>query len=318
MDEKVVVVGAGMMGPGIAAISSLAGNRTTLVARSNEKAAEGFRLALAHVSQLVEGELAERDAARRAHELLQSQTNLEKAVDGADLVIESITENLEAKQELFRVLDSLTDPQTVITSNTSGLRITEIAHFVRRPERTATTHFWFPAHLVPLVEVVMGERTSVDTAEGLRRRLNGWGKSPVIVKRDLPGQLANRILQAIIREAVNIVESGLASAEDVDTAIKAGMAIRFPVWGPLEHIDAVGLDLARSVQAGVLPGLRNESTPGGLLETLCEEGNLGAKSGKGFYDWSVKSMPRLSACRDSFIMETVRLLARLREQGSCE
>ncbi len=318
MDERVVVIGAGMMGPGIASISSLAGNRTTLVARTNEKAVAGVRRAMAHVDQLVEGELAQRDAAMRAAELLTTETNLEKAVDGADLVIESITENLEEKQELFRALDGLADPQTVITSNTSGLRITAITQFVRHPERTATTHFWFPAHLVPLVEVVMGDHTSQETAEGLRGRLKEWGKSPVIVKRDLPGQLANRILQAIIREAVNIVESGLASAEDVDTAIKAGMAIRFPVWGPLEHIDAVGLDLARSVQRDVLPGLRNEPTPGQLLETLCEEGNLGSKSGKGLYDWSVKSMPKLSACRDTFIMETVRLLNRLKEQGSCE
>lgn len=307
-----------MMGSGIAAIAALAGNRTTLVARTGEKAAEGARQALGHVGQLVDGGLSERDAAKRAEELLETQTSIERAVDGADLVIESITENLEAKQELFRALDALAAPQTVITSNTSGLRITEIAQFVQYPQRTATTHFWFPAHLVPLVEVVMGDRTSQETAEGLRDRLKGWGKSPVIVKRDLPGQLANRILQAIIREAVNIVESGLASAEDVDTAIKAGMAIRFPVWGPLEHIDAVGLDLASSVQRGVLPGLRNEATPGRLLETLCEEGNLGAKSGRGFYDWSVKSMPKLSACRDSFIMETVRLLSRLREQGRCE
>ena len=307
-----------MMGSGIAAVSALAGNPTTLVDVDADRAREGVERAKLHIDQLVGGGLAEKSAAQRAEGLLGAETRIDEVCPGADLVIEAITENLSAKQELFRKLDEVTDPRTIITSNTSGLRITEIARFTDHPERTATTHFWFPAHLVPLVEVVMGDRTALSTAESLRDRLAAWGKSPVIVKRDLPGQLANRILQAIIREAVNIVESGLASPEDVDTAIKAGMAIRFPVWGPLEHIDAVGLDLALSVQRDVLPGLNNEPTPGNYLEALCAEGNLGAKTGRGFYDWKVKSMPKLAGCRDTFIMETVRLLKGLKDRGTCD
>lgn len=317
MSETVVVVGVGMMGPGIAAVSAVAGRRTILVHPVAERAQKGVETSIGYVEQLVTGGLAAPDAADRARRLLRPDTKLDKALNGASLVIEAITENLTAKQELFRELDRVADPDCLITSNTSGLRISEIARDMRRPERAATTHFWFPGHLVPLVEVVMGDRTSEETAERLRVMLAQWGKSPVVVRRDLPGQLANRILQAIIREAVSIVETGLASAEDVDTAIKAGMAIRFPVWGPLEHIDAVGLDLALSVQRDVLPGLNNESLPSKHLTSLVENGNLGAKSGAGFYDWSVKSMPKLSACRDTFIMETVRLLKSLRERGIC-
>lgn len=317
MSEKVVVVGVGMMGSGIAAVSALSGNDTTLVDVDSQRAASGVERARVNVAQLAEGGLASAEAAGSAGARLRSATLLEEAVDGADLIIEAITENLAAKQELFRELDRIASRDCLIASNTSGLRITEISRHVEHPERTATTHFWFPAHLVPLVEVVMGDRTSPETAERLRTVLTRWGKSPVVVKRDLPGQLANRVLQAIIREAVNIVASGLASAEDVDTAIKAGMAIRFPVWGPLEHIDAVGLDLALSVQRDVLPGLDNEPEPSRHLKTLVEKGDLGAKTGKGFYDWSVKSMPKLAACRDAYIMESVRLLRALRERGRC-
>jgi sugar phosphate isomerase/epimerase len=124
--------------------------------------------------------------------------------------------------------------------------------------------------------------------------------------RDLPGQLANQILQAVIWEAVNIVQADLAAAADVDTAIKMGMGLRFPVWGPLEHIDALGLDLALSVQKDVLPGLHNRAEPPGLLEELVSSGSLEYKSGKGLYDWSAKDMDRLKARRDQFIIQSLK------------
>ena len=146
---------------------------------------------------------------------------------------------------------------------------------MEHPERAVTAHFWYPAHLVPLVEVVMGDKTREETACFVKDEIASWGKKTVLVKKDLPGQLANRILQAVIREAVNIVQMGLASPEDVDTAVKAGMGIRFPVWGPLEHIDAVGLDLCSDVQDTVLPGLSARTDANPLMRKLAGEGNLG-------------------------------------------
>ncbi len=130
------------------------------------------------------------------------------------------------------------------------------------------------------------------------------------MRKDLPGQLANRIFQAVIREALNIVEMGLASPEDVDTAIKMGMGIRFPVWGPLEHIDAVGLDLALSVQRDVLPGLNNNPEPPRLLQQMVDSGALGCKTGKGIYDWKAKDLGALTSRRDRFILEALRSLRR--------
>ena len=154
----------------------------------------------------------------------------------------------------------------------------------------------------------MSSQTSESVALRLHKLLCSWGKSPVIVRKDLPGQLANRIFQAVIREAVNIVQMGLASPEDVDTAIKMGMGIRFPVWGPLEHIDAVGLDLALSVQRDVLPSLNNEPCPPQLLQKLVAENALGSKAGRGIYDWGKRDLGALMDRRDRFIIQALHYL----------
>ncbi len=306
--NAIVVIGAGLMGPGIAACSALAGHPTTLIDLSAEIAAAGMDKAKANIAQLLENQLVGPDQARSARELLQIGTEVGQHLADTSLIIEAVTEDLALKQKLFASLDKMAPPDVLITSNTSGLRISDIARYTQHPERTATTHFWFPAHLVPLVEVVMGDRTDEAAAVRIRETLLTWGKAPVIVRKDLPGQLANRILQAIIREACNIVQMGLATAEDVDTAIKMGMGIRFPVWGILEHIDAVGLDLALSVQKDVLPGLNNDPRPAEHLQDLVERGNLGYKTGKGFYDWQTKDMGALAAARDRFIIQALRVL----------
>ena len=205
-----------------------------------------------------------------------------KTAENARLVIEAIIENVEAKQNLFAQLDAVLPVEVPICSNTSGLRITDISAKCVHPERTVTTHFWLPAHLVPLVEVVMGDKTDEAVAVAVRDELRKWKKAPVLVKRDLPGQLANRVFQAIIRESIDIVASGLASAEDVDTAISCGMAMRFPVWGPLKHLDAIGLNLGLSVQ--------------------------------GFYDWSTRSIDDDMKKRDAFIIEAVKAVERVEKK----
>jgi 3-hydroxybutyryl-CoA dehydrogenase len=309
--NQVTIIGCGLMGPGIATCAALAGHTTVLQALSAERINRGVDAAHKNLAELHKGGLIDPEQVDTACGLLRGETNLEAALKGSFIVIEAITENLADKQALFAKLDRLTAADVILTSNTSGLRITDIAAQVSRPERAATTHFWFPGHLVPLVEIVMSAQTSPKIAASLRALFLRWGKAPVVVKKDLPGQLANRILQAIIREATHIVQSGLASPEDIDTAIKMGMGIRFPVWGALEHIDAVGLDLALSVQDQVLPGLNNSTEAAGFLKNLVGQGNLGYKTGKGFYNWQVKDMKALAAKRDRFIMKAVQIVREL-------
>lgn len=306
--NAIAIIGSGLMGAGIATRSVIAGYETVLLDKSTAAASSGVDKVHQNIAQLLDNRLIDGKQADGANHLLTTESNIEKALDNVFWVIEAVSEDLPLKQELFQLIDSLVPPEVIITSNTSGLRITEIAKFTKHPERTATTHFWFPAHLVPLVEIVMSDQTDEQVAQRLKELLLGWKKAPVIVKKDLPGQLANRILQAVIRESVNIVQMGLATPEDVDTAIKMGMGIRLPVWGPLEHIDAVGLDLALSVQQTVLPEIGKDTEPAQCLRELVEQGRLGCKTGDGFYDWKVKDIKDLTDRRDNFIMQALRMM----------
>lgn len=315
MENTVVVVGSGMMGSGIGAMAALAGRRTILTDLDAERARLGRDRAVSCIRLREENGLASSQQAQRALSLLEYQEDVEHAVKCASLVIEAISEDLAAKQALFLRLDTLLPPDVPICSNTSGLQITQIAALCGHPERTMTTHFWMPAHLVPLVEVVMGAHTREETARQVVEELKLWKKSPVLVRKDLPGHLANRIFQAIIREAVATVASGLASAEDVDTAISCGMAMRFPEWGPLMHLDAIGLQLGLTVQETVLPSICADQHAGSYLRDLVDQGKLGVSTGAGFYDWKKRDIQQDMEKRDQFIIEAVKLKERLDRMG---
>lgn len=305
MRDHIVVVGSGLMGSGIAARSALAGNKTFLTNITLERATKGLTAAYSAMEELFENDIVTKEQFEKAKTLL-TPAPTSSVLDKAQFVIESVYENMEIKQQVFKELDAALPPDIIIASNTSGLRITDISAKTNHKERCLSAHFWFPAHLVPLVEIVLSDYTKYEYALKTKQMLKNWGKAPVIVKKDLEGQLANRIFQAVIREATNIVEIGLASPEDVDTAIKMGMGIRFPVWGPLEHIDAVGLDLCVNVQNSVLPEISSKKTANDLMTSKVEEGNLGAKTGKGIYDWSKRSMEDLIKARNDFIIYALK------------
>ncbi len=303
MRDTVVIVGGGKMGAGIACCAALAGNRTVIIDITQENAERGQINAAKNIDEVAQAGLYTTEQAEQAKALLAGDTELARYRDSASMVIEAIFENLPLKQNKFKELDKIFPAEVPICSNTSGLRITDISALCEKHvERTVTTHFWFPGHLVPLVEVVVGDRTDIEVAKAVKATLNSWGKAAVLVKRDLPGQLANRILQAVIRESVNIVEIGLADPEDVDTAVKMGMGIRFPVWAPLEHIDAARLDLCQNVQRTVLPEISARQDPSPVFAKHVDKGEIGYESGKGIYDWSVKDMDELAKNRNDFII----------------
>jgi len=306
MRDSVLIYGSGTMGCAIGCCAALAQNNVILYDNNPNVINNAINNVSNNLKELVDLSLITARQAEEAIKRFSVSDDVESSCEKAKVVIEAVFENLKIKQEVFRKLDELLPVSVPILSNTSGLRITDIAAETKHPERTLTTHFWLPATLIPLVEVVIGDKSSPELAEEIKEMLLSWGKAPVIVKKDLPGQLANRILQAVIREAVNIVETGLASPEDVDTAVKMGMALRFPVWGPLEHVDAAGVDLCRSVQNTVLPEISGRSNASPLFDDLIEKGSLGYKSGQGFYDWSKKDMNALIKKRNEFIVHALK------------
>lgn len=304
--ETAAVIGTGMMGPGIAVTLALGGLRATIVSRKEETARAGLAKALAQLEVLAAHGLVDAEPARRVREALGATAEFDSAIAGADLVVESGPESMEFKQELFARMDGLARPGAVLASNTSGLSITAIASRCARPERVLTTHFWNPPHLMPLVEIVKGERTSGDVVEDVRQLLVRCGKTPVVVKKDTPGQLGNRLQMALVREAVNIVERGIADVEAVDLAAKTGFGLRLPVYGILEHQDMVGLDLGIRVVDYVTRDLNNEPGAPRLMREMVERGELGVKTGRGFYDWSKRDPEEVKARRDSFVLEFLK------------
>ena len=301
------VIGTGMMGPGIAMTLALGGVSSTILSRTAEGGTKGLESARAQASLLEEHGLVESSRASVARDLLHWSADFDDVIAGVDLVIESAPENMEFKQELFARMDAIAKPEAVLASNTSGLSITAIASRCVRPERVLTTHFWNPPHLIPLVEVVRGgERTSPENVEAVRALLAACGKVPVVVKKDRPGQLGNRLQMALVREAVNIVAEGIADVEDVDTAAKCGFGLRLPVYGIFEHQDIVGLDLGFSVVDYVAKDLYNEPHAPEIYRQKIANGDLGVKTGKGFYDWSKKSADEVKARRDKFVLDFLK------------
>jgi 3-hydroxybutyryl-CoA dehydrogenase len=300
------VVGTGMMGPGIALTLALGGLRTTLVSRSTEGAARGLESARAQARLLAGNDLLSSAQADRAAELLSASAAFDQAIAAAGLVVESGPENMAFKQEMFARLDAAADPRAVLASNTSGLSITLVAARCSRPERVLTAHFWNPPHLMPLVEIVKGGKTSDQAVEAVRAMLVKCGKTPVIIRQDRPGQLGNRLLMALVREAAYIVSEGIASADDVDTVAKNGFGLRMPAYGILEHQDIVGLPMGLSVLEYVARDLYNRPDAPEYYRNLVRRGHLGASTGTGFYDWSVKSAGGVKARRDAFLIEVLR------------
>ncbi len=304
--RRVAVAGTGMMGPGIAATFALAGKEVVIVSRSAEGAGKGVATARGLIDKMVENALADPAKAKVAQARFTPSTDPEGAARSAQLFVESIAESLQIKQAYFERLDK-SAPDTILCSNTSGISITEIAAKCQKPERVFTTHFWNPPYIMPLVEVVVGKRSDLRIAREVVALLRACDKVPVLVRKDVPGQLGNRIQHAMIRECMHIVADGIASAEDVDLAVKAGVGLRCPVYGVFEHADLVGLELVKAVQDYVVPDLSTVRGASPIHNEKIAKGETGAMVGKGFLDWPRGKAEQVRARRDAFIMEFLRL-----------
>ena len=304
--RKIGVAGAGTMGTGIAQLFAQSGYRVTWYNRS----AGGLERGLAGVRRN-QGILTE-SGALSTGEARDSVTRLEPTLElsdlaAADFVIETITEDLEAKNRLFRSLTRICRPDAILTTNTSWLSISELAEAVSPPERFSGFHFLNPAHLIPLLEVIPGKATSdqtVDLAMDLARRI---GKQPIVVRKEVPGYVSVRLQAALVREAVHLVEEGVATSEEIDIAMKDGLGIRWALLGPLEIADLGGLDVFNIVTRSLNPHLSAAQGGLGLLESLVASGRLGIKSGAGFYEYSGDESASVLDNRDRRLLKLLRI-----------
>ena len=230
--------------------------------------------------------------------------------DGVAIVIETVTEKLDIKQQVFAQLDRLVPPQIPIGSNSSGLRITDIAANCATSARMANAHFFLPAHLVPLVELAKGEATSVQTLDQLQAIFRDVGRVAVRINKDLPGFLANRIQHAMMREAFSIIDSGLATPEDVDAAVRFGFGFRYVAAGPILQKELSGLDTQLAAATAIYPSLCNDPEPSRGLRKLVAQGRLGTKSLAGYWTWTPEQVQAERARFEAVLGAAAELLAR--------
>lgn len=263
---RAAIIGAGLMGRRLALVAARAGANVTLY-DANSGVLDQARSSLSTDAPQV-----------------RICASLGDAISDADFVTEAIIENLEIKQTLFADMSAL-NADCVLATNTSVLPVSRIAERAQNPARVVGTHWWNPPDLIPVVEVVRGQRTSDAVMDRTVSILKEWGKTPVRVEKDVPGFVGNRLQHALWREAIAMIADGVCDAETVDLMARNTLGLRLGTMGPIENADYVGLDLTLAIHDAVLPSLNRDQHPSQLLSDMVAAGNLGAKSGKGFLAW---------------------------------
>ncbi|WP_068313030.1 3-hydroxyacyl-CoA dehydrogenase family protein [Polycladidibacter hongkongensis] len=305
--QTCTVLGAGTMGCQIAFSLAVAGFPTRLWARRREALAQAQETLATYFEFYVSQGLADAPDKQQVLDLLSYHHTMESALDGCDVVIEAIAEDLQLKQSLLANAEQLCPKNALISSTTSALRATDIQSALTRPENFCVAHYIQPAHLMEVVEVVPGEKTAEQTTNQLTKLLENCGKAPVTCP-DIPGFLFARIQHVILREFADLQAKGLVSAQACDTIMRKGYAARLPAMGPFEHADLAGLDLLNSDGAkAVWADLCNHSDPANSsVGALYAQGHTGMRSGQGYYNWQERDAEAFKQHRDKVIVESLK------------
>lgn len=283
--KKIGIAGAGIMGSGIAQIFARKGYEVVVIDIKEEFLENSRRLVNIFNTSLIEEELMDKEEAEKI--VGNIKYSLDKNVfSDCDLIIEAIIEKLDVKQDFWKEVEEIARKDAIFATNTSGLSINGIAEKLKSKTRFIGMHFWNPPHIIPLVELIRGNETSDETVNLVLELIKMIGKEPVVVKKDAPGFIGNRLQFAVFREALNIVESGIADIEDVDKAMKFGPGFRYPIIGPLETADLGGLDTFYYISSYLFNDLSDAKEPNEILKELIDKKELGVKTKKGFYDYS--------------------------------
>jgi 3-hydroxyacyl-CoA dehydrogenase len=284
--DDIAVVGAGRMGHGIALTFALDGHAVTLTDADEETLDSSTERIVTALDTLAEGGRISDDEADAALRHIEPTPTFERAVADVDFVTEAVVETLEIKQTVFEQLDRHARDTAILATNTSGFSIDDIAAPVDNDARVLGTHWFNPPHLVPLVEIVKGSATADAVVDPVWDLLDSAQKTPVVVEKDIPGFIGNRIQAAMSYEAFSLLARGVATPEAIDRAVKAGFGFRLPVMGIFEKMDQSGLHIHHAVEEELMSELDRGTDPNPVIEELLAEGHRGTETGTGIYDWT--------------------------------
>jgi 3-hydroxybutyryl-CoA dehydrogenase len=299
------VLGAGLMGHGIAQVFASAGYDVNIydtdpatLRAAKDRIAGNFKV-------FIELNLAQPEDIDRCLDRISLCPSLEAFAQDRQFIIEAILEDLKTKRSVYAELEGLTPSDTIFSSNTSAISITEISAALKIKGRFLGTHFWNPPHVLPCVEVIKGADTDDEAFETVYSIMEKVGKMPVRVLKDVPGFLGNRLQHAMWREAISLREKNIASAEDIDKVVKYGFGARMPFIGPLETADLAGLTLTRDIHQYLFPHIESSQKPSPALEDLVASGATGVRSGKGFYEWTPEKVRQIIRQRDAILLRII-------------
>lgn len=314
MSEKknVAVLGAGKMGLGIAQLFATSGSQVKVIYVYDDKVrCDAREVIRGNLALLVKNDVLTQEEADAALTRIDFVDTIEETADFADIVFEGIIENLAIKQDYFAKMDQIFPESVILATNTSAISVTEIAEKSEHKERIIGTHYWNPAYLMPLVEVIRTKYVSDDVVQETCNILKDAGKKPCVVKKDVPGFLANRMQHALFREALSIVENDIADPQDVDDAIRYGFGMRLGICPPIECMDMGGVDLTYSIHEYLFPHIENSTKPSRLLTENMEKGNLGFKTGKGIMEWPAEKVENANTELVESLIKVEKALGRL-------
>jgi 3-hydroxybutyryl-CoA dehydrogenase len=306
--SRVAVLGLGTMGHGIAQTFAMAGCDVACFDQSADMRGSLVERVRKNLAAFVDAGLVEPGQIEPTLARLQLVDTEDEAVAEAQFVTEAVPEDLEIKQALFARVERVVASGAILASNSSSFPISQSGSRIQRPERALVTHWFNPPHLTPVVEVVPGPRTSPDTVQKTLDLLLRLGKQPIRLQRELPGFLVNRVQVAIQREVWDLVGQGVATPEEIDTAIRGTIGFRFAALGPLEIHDFGGLDIQLATYRNLVSKIRSDTTPPKAIQELTAEGLLGVKTGRGFYDYPPDRLEARRARRDSLLLKLKKLL----------
>ncbi len=299
--KNILICGGGMMGKNIAYV--MASNPAYQVAVYDLYETDVEAGIRTNTKQLLDkGVITEEELSERLSRISFTTDIDSELISNADLVIEAVFEDMNIKQETFAKLEARCRKDTIFCTNSSVMSPSQISEKLEHRERFVGTHFWNPGHLIPLVEVVKSDASSDEVANIVMEVLRSAGKKPVLCKKDVPGFIANRMQHALWREAISIVENGIADAATVDEAVKYSFGLRLPQLAPMENADMVGTDLTYNIHDYILKDLEDSHEPSPLLTRLKEEGKIGFKTGEGFQKWTPEQAAKSNADLNEYLI----------------